>query len=92
MHFKGISLTIFTKGVIIVLNEAYARYCAIEELLENDKELGALKQRLAEEAAALNRVLDRLSEEDRAVILEYLGLLAETEQRTVELSCFSQEA
>ena len=90
MHFKGISLIIFTKGVIIVLKETYARYCAIEELLENDKELGALKQRLAEESAALNRVLDRLSEEDRAVISEYLGLMAEIEQRIVELSCFSQ--
>ena len=74
-----------------MLKEAYARYCAIEEQLENDKELGALKQRLAEESAALNRVLDRLSEEDRAVIFEYLGLMAEIEQRIVELSCFSQE-
>ena len=73
-----------------MLKEAYARYCAIEELLENDKELGALKQRLAAESAALNRVLDRLSEEDRAVISEYLGLIAEIEQRIVELSCFSQ--
>ena len=73
-----------------MLKEAYARYCAIEEQLVNDKELGALKQRLAEESAALNRVLDRLSEEDRAVISEYLGLMAEIEQRTVELSCFSQ--
>ena len=73
-----------------MLKEAYARYCAIEEQLENDKELGALKQRLAEETAALNRILDRLPEEDRAVILEYLGLLAEIEQRIVELSCFSQ--
>ena len=74
-----------------MLKETYARYCAIEELLENDKELGALKQRLAEESSALNRVLDRLSEEDRAVISEYLGLLAEIEQRIVELSCFSRE-
>ena len=74
-----------------MLKEAYARYCAIEEQLVNDKELGALKQRLAEESSALNRVLDRLSEEDRAVISEYLGLLAEIEQRIVELSCFSQE-
>ena len=73
-----------------MLKEAYARYCAIEEQLVNDKELGALKQRLAEESAALNRILDRLSEEDRAVISEYLGLLAEIEQRTVDLSCFSQ--
>ena len=73
-----------------MLKEAYARYCAIEEQLENDKELGALKQRLAEESSALNRVLDRLSEEDRAVISEYLGLMAEIEQRIVELSCFSQ--
>ena len=73
-----------------MLKGAYARYCAIEEQLVNDKELGALKQRLAEESSALNRVLDRLSEEDRAVISEYLGLMAEIEQRTVELSCFSQ--
>ena len=73
-----------------MLKEAYARYCAIEEQLVNDKELGALKQRLAEESAALNRVLDRLSEGDRAVISEYLGLMAEIEQRIVELSCFSQ--
>ena len=73
-----------------MLKETYARYCAIEELLENDKELGALKQRLAAESAALNRILDWLPEEDRAVILEYLGLLAEIEQRIVELSCFSQ--
>ena len=74
-----------------MLKEAYARYCAIEEQLVNDKELGALKQRLAEESSALNRVLDRLSEEDRAVISEYLGLMAEIEQRIVELSCFSRE-
>ena len=74
-----------------MLKEAYARYCAIEEQLENDKELGALKQRLAEESSALNRVLDRLSEEDRAIIFEYLGLMAEIEQRIVELSCFSRE-
>ena len=73
-----------------MLKEAYARYCAVEEQLVNDKELGALKQRLAEESSALNRVLDRLSEEDRAVISEYLGLMAEIEQRIVELSCFSQ--
>ena len=73
-----------------MLKDVYARYCAMEEQLENDRELGALKQRLAEETTALNRILDRLPEEDRAVILEYLGLLAEIEQRTVELSCFSQ--
>ena len=90
MHFKGYSLIIFTKGVIRVLKEAYTRYCAVEEQWDNDKELSMLKQRLAEESAALNRVLARLPEEDRAVVSEYLGLLAEIGQRIVELACFSQ--
>ena len=58
-----------------MLKETYARYCAIEELLENDKELGALKQRLAAESAALNRVLDRFSEEDRAGLEAFARVL-----------------
>ena len=71
-----------------MLKEAYDRYRAIEALLESDEELSILKQRLLKASMELESILARLAEDEQAVITEYTGLLAEIEQRIVEIACF----
>ena len=69
-------------------NDFYARYCAIEEKLENDEELKYLKQRLQETSGQVRALMTQLTEEQRTILAEYLGSCAEVDQRIVEIACF----
>ena len=68
----------------------YTRYCAIEVRLKNDDEMKVLKHRLEAASADLDSVLSRLSNGEQAAVTEYLGILAEIQQRIVELACFEE--
>ena len=69
-------------------NDFYARYCAIEERLENDEELNHLKRRLQETSEQVRSLMSQLTEEQRGILAEYLGTCAEAAQRIVEIACF----
>ena len=69
-------------------NDFYARYCAIEERLENDEELNHLKRRLQETSEQVCTLMSQLTEEQRGILAEYLGTCAEAAQRIVEIACF----
>ena len=69
-------------------DRAYARYCAIEEKLEIDEELNHLKQRLQETSEQVRTLMSQLTEEQRGILAEYLGVCAEIDQRIVEIACF----
>ena len=71
-----------------MLDEPYKNYCALEETLESDEELRFLKKQLQEQESAVNRVLSQLSEQQRAVIINYIGICAEIDQRIAEICCF----
>ena len=69
-------------------NDFYSRYCEIEEKLENDEELNHLKQRLQETFEQVQALMSQLTEEQIAILAEYLGTCAEVDQRIVEIACF----
>ena len=71
-----------------MIDKAYSHYCAIEEKLENDEELNHLKQRLQETSEQVRTLMSRLTEEQRQILTEYLGVCAEIDQRIVEIACF----
>ena len=73
-----------------MIEEAYSRYCAIEEKLENDEELNHLKQRLQETSEQVRILMSQLTEEQRNILAEYLGTCAEADQRIVEIACFCE--
>ena len=66
----------------------YAHYCTIEEKLETDEELKLLKQRLQKASGQIQALMSQLTEKQRSVLTEYLGICAEIDQRIVELTCF----
>ena len=74
-----------------MIDKAYARYCAIEEKLENDEDLKYLKQRMQETAEQVRTLMSQLTEEQRSILAEYLGTCAEATQRIVEISCFYEK-
>ena len=69
-------------------NDFYTRYCAIEEKLENDEELNYLKQRLQDTSELIQTLMSQLTEEQRGILAEYLGICAEAAQRIVKIACF----
>ena len=71
-----------------MIDNAYSRYNAIEEKLENDEELNHLKHRLQETSQQVQSLMSQLTEEQRQILAEYLGTCAETAQRIVEIACF----
>ena len=74
-----------------MIEEAYARYCTIEEKLDKDEELNHLKQRLQETSGQVRTLMSQLTEEQRGILAEYLGTCAEATQRIVEISCFCEK-
>ena len=71
-----------------MIDKAYSRYNAIEEKLENDEELNFLKQRLQETEEQVHTLMSQLTEEQRTILTEHLGICAEIDQRIVEIACF----
>ena len=72
-----------------MLKNVYDKYCAINEQLEKDKELIYLRKRLKTESAAFDDLLDRLSADDQQIIVEYMGICAEIDERIVEIAAFN---
>ena len=60
----------------------------LQEALQSDEEYQAMKKEYRLRQAQLRKVLEALPEEQRTVILEYIGLCAEMEVRTTEVACF----
>lgn len=71
-----------------MIQDAYERYCAIEDKLDQDGEMSCLRQRLFTQTFALAQVLCQLTENQRSVICEYIGISGEINQRIVEIACF----
>ncbi len=72
-----------------MLKDVYAKYCAINEQLNNDEELILLRKRLAAETEAFNALLNTLSPEDQQTVTEYMGICAEIDERIVEIAAFN---
>ena len=70
--------------------KAYHRYCALEETMAEDEEYCYLKHRLEDVSPGFESAVARLSPEDQAYITEYLGILAEIQQRITELAAFME--
>lgn len=60
----------------------------LQEALQSDEEYQAMKKEYRLRQAQLRKVLEALPEEQRTVILEYIGLCAEMDVRTTEVACF----
>lgn len=60
----------------------------LQEALQSDEEYQAMKKEDRLRQAQLRKVLEALPEEQRTVILEYIGLCAEMDVRTTEVACF----
>ena len=69
-------------------NSYYARYCAIEQALEDDEELKDLKQRLQKSERNLRAMMPNLTGEQQEILTEYLGVCSEIDQRIVEIASF----
>ncbi len=60
----------------------------LQEALQSDEEYQAMKKEYRLRQAQLRKVLEALPEEQKTVILEYIGLCAEMDVRTTEVACF----
>lgn len=60
----------------------------LQEALRSDEEYQAMEKEYRLRHVQLRKVLEALPEEQRAVILEYIGLCAEMDVRTTEVACF----
>lgn len=72
-----------------MLQNAYLRYCYIMEKLETDPEYLEMERRLVAQESAFRELRESLSPGQREVLTEYLGLLAELEERAMEIACFA---
>ena len=63
------------------------RYLQLQAMLEADEEYISLTDRREAILPALMAALDALPEAQRDAVIEYLGLCAELENRTMELAC-----
>lgn len=75
-----------------MIESAARRYQRVQSLLETDREYIGLLRRQQELEPVFQAVFCSLSEPDRAILTEYLGLLAEQENRVLELACFASDA
>lgn len=73
------------------MKSAFHRYLWVQDRLESDREYAALLRRQQELEPVFQAVFRSLSEPDRAILTEYLGLLAELENRALELACFAPD-
>ena len=72
-----------------MLEQAYKRYEYIRKAQESDSEFLALRQRFLAQEPVFRTLMEGLQPEQREVITEYLGILAELEERVMELACFA---
>lgn len=72
-----------------MIQRAYERYCWILEAKESDPEYLSLRQRFLDQEPEFRALMQGLPLEQREVITEYLGILAELEERAMELACFA---
>lgn len=72
-----------------MIQRAYERYCWIFEAKESDPEYLALRQRFLAQEPEFRALMQALPPAKRQVINEYLGILAELEERAMELACFA---
>ena len=68
---------------------AYERYKWTWEQVEVDDEYRFLMEKLREAQADLRAAMVRLSPEHRQNVTEYLGLLAELQDRAVQIACMA---
>ena len=68
---------------------AYERYKWTWEQVEADDEYRFLMEKFREAQADLRAAMDRLSPEHRQNVTEYLGLLAELQDRAVQIACMA---
>ena len=71
-----------------MVDKTYSRYVALENSIERDVELQVLLKRLQEHEKVFREVCAHLCEEDRILLYEYIGIIAEINQRIVEIACF----
>lgn len=72
-----------------MLEQAYQRYEYIRRAQESDPEYLALRQRFLDQEPEFRALMQGLPPAKRQVINEYLGILAELEERAMELACFA---
>ena len=72
-----------------MIDTAYKKFCCLQKQLETDPEYLALEdERRVREHSFLAAIGD-LREEQRAAILDYLGVCGELAQRMLEIACFT---
>jgi len=71
-----------------MLEAAHKRYCATYTALDTDEEYLALKARLQEHEPHFLAVMESLSQQQRDIITEHIGICGELYTRIVEVACF----
>ena len=71
-------------------DKIYHRYCAMEAMIAQDEEYCYLKQRLEEVSPGFESAVSQLTPQAQAAVTEYLGILAEIQQRITELAAFME--
>lgn len=71
-----------------MIDKAYSRYCAVQKAMETDEEYLWLEERRLQQDRRLAALLDSLPEEQKGIIIEYIGICAEQSERILEIACF----
>ena len=69
--------------------ESYERYKWMEKQLETDVEYLHLMARLREQTPAFQAVLATLTQEQKADLIEYMGICGELAERSTEIACYA---
>lgn len=73
------------------MEKALINFKRILDLAQTDPEYLRLDQELSETCRAVLSLLERLSNEDRCLLMDYLGTYSTRELRMVELACLYME-
>jgi len=71
-----------------MIEEAYSRYCAVQKMLENDGEYLALEEKRRQQSQRFLELLDSLPDQQQEIVVEYMGICAEQNNRITEIACF----
>lgn len=72
-----------------MIAKANERYTFVQKRLETDAEYLALEERHREQYREFQELMQSLTEEQRQVVTEFVGICAELDERALEIACFA---
>lgn len=72
-----------------MIDTAYQRSSYLQKQLETDPEYLALEDERRVRERAFLEAIEALGEEQRAAVMDYIGICGELSQRMLEIACFA---